>query len=432
MTSREWDGLSLLDGETIQVVGSDAGPECLVVPRPVAHTVAVLVRVPVGSRVERPDARGAAHLLEHLFLRGTAKMPGMELTKWIDTLGGVLSPFTTRELTALLVQVPSGNWEAGLDLLLDMALTPGFTSSDVEAERSVVLEELRSTRARPEQLVYDGLHAAELEGTGLDQTVIGDEAEVRALTYETLSALHHNHYTNPRSWHVVAVGDVEGKTVAEAVARHLGRDHIAPAMAGAAEGIPTDHRLQPARTERPSHWRWEGDYPYSYVGLGIKVAGLDDRSSMAWRIVDTVLGRGLSSRMVARIRDRLGWAYDVYSMYEPYSDAGLLTAFAAVAPERTDDALGEMRHLVASLGDPGIREDEFDRAATRLDGEARTSADNPPALCTEIAGLLGARSRAGHMAAAPLFGNRATLAEAREVVSWVAAQEWSSVVVQAR
>ena len=144
-------------------------------------TVSLGVWVGSGSRVEGPGLEGGAHFIEHLLFKGTKKRTAAALAKEIDAIGGHLDAFTSREYTAFYLNLLVDHVERGMEILADILLSSTFPAAEVERERRVILEEIRSAEDNPEDCVYELLVQGLWGGNALGRPILGGPASVGAV-----------------------------------------------------------------------------------------------------------------------------------------------------------------------------------------------------------------------------------------------------------
>src|SRR5688572_32825042 len=134
---------------------------------PGARSVAVGAWVGVGSRDEAADVRGATHFLEHLRFKGTQSRSAMDIAEVFDAVGGDLNAFTTKELTCFHARTLPEDLAMSIDVIADMLQRSTLVQADVEAERSVVIEEIAMHEDTPDDIVFDVFHEAMWPGDPL-------------------------------------------------------------------------------------------------------------------------------------------------------------------------------------------------------------------------------------------------------------------------
>src|SRR2546429_6951709 len=169
-----------------------------------AGSVAVGVGVESGSRQERGARLGIPHLIEHLVFRGTETRTAEAIARTMDSVGGQMDAFTTKEHTCFYVQVLDEHLPLAVDLLTDILLHPVFDAEELEREKSVVLQEIKMVEDTPDDLIHD-LFAAQLwEGHPLGRPILGTREAVNG--YDRAAVLSHfgAEYVPPRIMIAVA------------------------------------------------------------------------------------------------------------------------------------------------------------------------------------------------------------------------------------
>lgn len=137
------------------------------------ESLALGVWVGVGARDERPEEAGCSHFLEHLLFKGTDQRSAREIAEAIDSVGGDMNAFTTKELTAFYVRLLAERADVGLDVLSDILSRPALGAEDVEAERQVILDEILMHADEPADVAVEALFAAMFPGHPLGRPVLG-------------------------------------------------------------------------------------------------------------------------------------------------------------------------------------------------------------------------------------------------------------------
>ncbi|HZE01439.1 MAG TPA: pitrilysin family protein, partial [Pseudonocardiaceae bacterium] len=186
-----------------------------------SRSAAVGMWVAVGSRDEPAAVAGAAHYLEHLLFKGTARRSAAAIADEIDAVGGELNAFTTRDCTCYHAQVLDCDLELAIDLVCDVLGDALLNPADVETERGVVLEEIAMRDDDPEELLHDEFCAALFGSHPLGRPVLGTEESVSAMSREALYRFYRRLYT-PERMVLAAAGNVTHSAVLASVVRSFG------------------------------------------------------------------------------------------------------------------------------------------------------------------------------------------------------------------
>jgi len=328
--------------------------------------------VGVGAREEPPEWNGASHFLEHLLFKGTDRRSAQEIAEAIESIGGDMNAFTAQELTAFTVRVPDDAVELAIGILTDIMWSPSLRLDEVEAERQVILEEIRMRDDTPDDLVHDLFSSALFPGHVLGREVLGTRESITTMPREAISDYHATRYV-PGEVVVAAAGNVDHDRIVELVAaRTPGDVREAPRIPIGSLPAPQPFAVLDRATEQAN------------VVIGVRGIARDDPDRYAFTVVDHAFGGGMSSRLFREIRERRGLAYAVYSYRAAYRETGVFAAYVGTAPEHVDEVLdlvtGELDDLVAN----GLSEHELAGSKGNLLGSMALSLESSAARMHRI------------------------------------------------
>jgi predicted Zn-dependent peptidase len=352
------------DGGTVRRTLLPSGLRVVTEEIPGSRSAAVGMWVAVGSRDERPPVAGAAHYLEHLLFKGTARRSAAQIAEEIDTVGGELNAFTAKDHTCYYAHVLDTDLELGLDLVCDVLADARLDPADIDLERGVVLEEIAIRDDDPEDLLHDEFTAALLGSHPLGRPVLGTEESVSALRRPALHRFYRRRYTAERMVLAVA-GNIAHHDVLAALHRSFGHR-----LGGDAE--PSAPRWGPARRVRlPGARRLSlrtDDSEQAHLMLGVRGIDRHDERRHVLGVLDAALGGGMSSRLFQQVREQRGLAYSVFSETSCYADTGTLSIYAGCGPERLGEVAAVIREVLAAIAADGLTDAELARGKGQLRG----------------------------------------------------------------
>src|SRR5688572_5893745 len=181
---------------------------------PSVRSVALGVWVRRASVHERRDEMGVSHFLEHLVFKGTERRTARELALSLESLGGSLDAYTSREHTSYQARVLDEHLPEALDVLADLSLSPALREEDLALEREVVLEEISTVEDTPDDLVFE-LHSERLwKNHPYGHSILGTRETVGSASSERLRAIHQSRYVGSNLV-VAAAGNVRHRDVVE-------------------------------------------------------------------------------------------------------------------------------------------------------------------------------------------------------------------------
>ncbi|MEZ5585198.1 MAG: pitrilysin family protein [Candidatus Competibacteraceae bacterium] len=315
-----------------------------------------------GVRHQRPETNGYAHLLEHLLFKGAGTLNALDLAHRLDQFGGQVNAQTGRELTAFYGLVPSDDVANLLDLLIHMLLTPRFDDTDVEMERSVVMQEMACVAADPAQAVEEYAIGRAWAKHPLGWPLLGEpsvieQAQSASLRTYLAELLRGNRLV------VVAVGRVK-HAVLEAVCR-------LPSHLPAGDAPET---IAPIFS--PGSWTEHYPYTQSHCHWLLPVPAPSDSGYPALLVANHLLGGGTASRLFQKLRVAHGLSYDVQTRLEFYSDTGLWQIGAVCDPIRAEQCRQIVSETLQQLLDEGPTEQELSGAKRHLSANLILEQDN--------------------------------------------------------
>ena len=175
---------------------------------PHVRSVAVGVWVETGSRYEVEARGGVSHLIEHLVFKGTATRSAEVIARTMDSVGGQMDAFTTKEHTCFYVQVLDEHLGLAVDLLTDILMRPLFSAEDIEKEKSVVLQEIKMVEDTPDDLIHDLFAERVWAEHPLGRPILGLWDHVKGFSRETILSHFQEEYV-PGRITVAVAGHVE-------------------------------------------------------------------------------------------------------------------------------------------------------------------------------------------------------------------------------
>ena len=331
----------------------DNGLRILTTAMPHTRSVSVGFYLGVGSRYEGDGEEGASHFIEHMLFKGTERRPTpAAIATEIEGRGGVFNGHTGREMTHYWAKVARPHLNVALDVLSDMLLHALFTPQELERERRIIIEEMSMTFDQPDSLISLLINETSWPDHPLGRDIAGSKASVAALRREQLLAFKARHYS-PQSTVVSVAGDLEHEAVVDRLASLLG-DWNGPS--------PHDFQPAPPPPDKPRLALRFKDIEQAYLIL--RVPGLPhhhpDRFVLA--LLNAILGEGMSSRLFLEVRERLGLAYAIDSSVAFLSDTGVMEAYAALEPSRTEATIRVILREWRRLREEPVPDEELQRA----------------------------------------------------------------------
>ena len=353
-----------------------SGPRVISARIPGARSVSVAAYVLAGSRLETAEQTGVAHFMEHITFKGTERYPTTRsISEAIEGVGGSFNAATDRESTVYWVRVPRREASRGIDVVGELIVRPKLDTKEIEGERSVIIEEIRSYLDDPSEYCQTLFQVA-LFGEGpLGREICGDEAGIRALPGATIRDFWRSAY-RPANTVLAVAGD-------------LGHDEVvdmAAAAFGSGNGAVPGFLPAPPLPAGPRVMLGKRDTTQAQLAIGVPALRRDHPDSWTLAVLNGVLGDGMSSRLFLSVREELGLAYDVSSGLVDYADAGALEISAGVDPEQLPAAIDAILAELVRLRDEPVGAEELEKAKRYLAGGLELRMDETRHVASWIGG----------------------------------------------
>ncbi|MBW2512007.1 MAG: insulinase family protein [Deltaproteobacteria bacterium] len=340
---------------------------------PGCHSVSLGVWVNNGSRHEPVALNGISHFVEHMLFKGTDRRTAQSVAREVDSVGGLLNGFTSREFSCYFVKILAEKLPMAVDLLGDMICHSRFSPDDIEKERRVILQEIAMIEDSPEDLIHDQFTHAFWAGHTLGMPVIGTQDTVGDVDRQQLLEFMEARYVG-QNLCVVAAGCVDHEQLVRLVEASFGDRPVS--------GVKQED-ITPVVGRKVEVTRRELEQ--AQVCLGVEGLPQNHPDRYATYLLNTILGGNMSSRLFQKVREELGLAYSVYSYHHNHSDSGAFIIYAGVAAEEAPlvtrtilDEMTRMRHAM-------VTPDELQSAKDFLKGSMLLSMESTDNRMTRLA-----------------------------------------------
>ncbi len=295
----------------------------------------------VGSRYEPAPIAGVSHFLEHMLFKGTEQRPDpMAISEEIESVGGLLNAATGRESTSYWCKVPSTHFALAFDVLADMLRNSTFDANEMDKERHVIIEEIRSIQDVPEDLVHDLLDQQVWGDDPVGREIAGSEETVSTMSRDEMVDFWSRNYS-PERLVVAAGGDVRHDEVVALTERYFGD------LRPAGEVDRFERVVVSQDTKRVQVI--ERDTEQAHVCVGFPALSYHDERRFAQSTIEAILSAGMSSRLFQEIRERRGLVYSVYGYFRGYEDVGQGVVYAGTDVDRVGETIeaivGELQKI---------------------------------------------------------------------------------------
>jgi len=336
-----------------------------------ASTVAIHLWAGVGGRDEAMGERGFSHFAEHMLFKGTATRPRGFVDTEVEAVGGRTNAGTSNDYTFYYVLLPAARAVSGISLMADMVLNSVFDPAELGREREVVFEEVRLNEDNPRSSLGRQLYNLLYQGHPYGRPVLGDVADLRAATQETLRGYYARHYV-PDNMTLVVVGPVDPAAIRAAVVAAFG---VRPSSGYSRQAIPPPVPLDGVRArsvERPER--------QTQLGLAWLAPPLGHPDMAAVDVLSHILGGSRSSRLNQALRERARLVSSIGGWYAALQGAGALGVTAQLEGSDQDAVEKGIMTEIERIQSEGVTAEELARAITASEAEREFSRETVEGL----------------------------------------------------
>jgi predicted Zn-dependent peptidase len=358
----------------IETAELDNGLRIVTETMPSVRSVSIGIWIGTGSRVEQGAENGLSHFIEHMVFKGTENRSAEDIARAVDSIGGGLDAFTSKELVSFNTKVLDEHLPIALDVLSDMVLNPLFREDDIEKEKGVILEEIKSEADQPEFVLHEMFISNFWKGHGLGKPILGTRETVKQYTPAMLQDFYNRNYL-PKNILITAAGSLNHRQLVALVKDRF--DDLRERGELPVSNAPV--------SSAPILLRNKESLEQVHITLGVPAYPLAHERRFPLYILNTVLGGGMSSRLFQNIREKLGLVYAVYSELNLFSDTGCLSIYAGTGIDSARQVVTSIMQEIVDLKNNLIGEEELRRAKDHLKGSLMLSLESTSSRMSNLA-----------------------------------------------
>lgn len=341
---------------------------------PHVRSVSVGFWIGSGSRDETPEVNGISHFIEHMLFKGTATRSAEDIARSVDSIGGNLDAFTSKELVCYNTKVLDEHLGRIFALLADLILRPAFREEDIAREKGVILEEIKMDSDNPDYLANEIFCSNFWKGNSLGRAILGTPSSVNNLNQNVISSYYKSVYT-PENLVITAAGNLKHQALVNLAAQEF--ESLPPVGVAPKSASP--------QTNASINLRSKKELEQVHLIMGVPCYPVAHEKRFACYLLNTLLGGGMSSRLFQNIRERQGLAYSVYSDLSNYRDTGCLSVYAGTSLESARKVVDSVLKEFQELKQNRVEEEELRRAKDHLKGSLMLSLESTSSRMSNLA-----------------------------------------------
>ena len=317
------------------------------------------IMLDIGSRDERPDQQGLAHFWEHMAFKGTKKRKSFHIINRLETVGGELNAYTTKEKVCFHASVLTAHFEKATDLLADIAFHSIFPEKQLERERGVILEEMAMYYDSPEDAIQDDFDAVVFQNHPLGTNILGTPDTVGAFSREHLQQFIADNFDTSRIV-FASVSNEPFKRVIRVAEKYF-RDIPGRSTAR--------HRTAPAQYV-PQRTTVSRPITQAQCALGRPAYSLNDPNRLPFfMLVNLLGGQGMNSRLNLNLREKQGLVYSIDASFTPFLDTGFLGIYFGTDPKKVERSHALILKELQALRDKPLTANQLHQTKEQLCGQ---------------------------------------------------------------
>lgn len=333
-----------------------------------------------GTRYEQGFHSGIAHFTEHTLFKGTEHKSSSVINGYLDRLGGELNAYTTKEEIVLHATILKEDLSKASSLLMEIATEATFPDNEVNTERGVVIDEIKSYKDSPSEDVYDRFEEKLFRGHSLSMPILGTPQSVRATSAEELRRFYKEKFV-PESMVFTIVADIDEKRMEADLLRTFDKFFSGSGMVSGELTRPESVTLDNVFDEVINKRNHEAN---AVIG-GYAPSLYEEKERIATSLMSNILGGpAMNSILNDILREKHGWVYGVESSYTQYSDTGIMAISLGCERENTEKCIDAVRREISKFQDNALTDRKLRAAKKQFLGQIAISSDNGESQCLSM------------------------------------------------
>jgi predicted Zn-dependent peptidase len=340
------------------------------------RSITLGVWIDVGSRDEDEKENGISHFIEHMLFKGTKKRSTKEIALALESLGGTLNAFTSRENTCLYAKVLDEHLEIALDVLSDLLLNPLFNPYDLKKEKKVIAEEIKELDDLPSEVAFDLFMKAMWGDHPFGKPVIGEIKTIQKFERGQLLDFMREKYVSPKIV-IAACGNLSHRRLVKLVENKFKPDEHISKRKG--EIPPLKFMSQKVAKRRKS--------AQTHIYIGFQGFSFKHPKRYSALLLSNILGGGMSSRLFQNLRDKLGMVYTVHTFFDSFKDKGIFGVYLATDRKQVLPAVEQVLRELRRIKKEELKRKELEDAKYQLKGNMILGAESTSTRMNRLARL---------------------------------------------
>lgn len=327
-----------------------------------------------GSRDEMENEHGMAHFIEHVIFKGTKKRKTYHILSRIDDVGGELNAYTAKEETCIYASFLKQDFDRAIELLHDITFNSTFPAKEIEKEKEVIIDEINSYKDNPSDLIIDDFEELVFQDDPMGRNILGTPETLEKFGRNDIENFMHNNYHTDQMV-ICSVGQIDPTRLFKIVSKYFG-SVVSNLRTGERKTILPYH---PQKLEKKM------DTFQSHIAIGNVAYDLNSPNRPGLLLLNNILGGpGMNSRLNMSLREKNGIAYNIESIYSPYSGTGVFSIYYGTDEENINRSLNIVSRELKRLRQKPLGVLQLHNAQRQLKGQITIASDNKENLMLSI------------------------------------------------
>lgn len=329
-----------------------------------SRSVSIGVWVLTGTRDEAEEDIGLSHFVEHLVFKGTKTRTAYQIAKSLESLGGDLNAYTTREYTNYHCLVLKEDCKIGLEILADLVCNMDLSKKDFDLEKKVILQEIAMSDDSPEDLIYDYFFENVYKGHPLGRQILGKSDTIAKMTQKRVDQFYKHFY--------------QGKNLIISAAGPIDHDQF---VIQCQKLFRTRKKFTAKVRRRAPRWKaarkiYQKDLEQTHILLGLPATSFQDKYRFEAFILNSLLGGGMTSKLYQAVRERQGLAYTIFSSINTNIDSANISVYAGTDGSNVKRVIGIVAKELRKIKRNGFKKSDLDLFKIQVRGQLLMGSDD--------------------------------------------------------
>ena len=331
--------------------------------RPISHCG---IMINAGTRDELDDEKGLAHFIEHAIFKGTKKRRAYHILNRLDSVGGEIDAYTTKENTCLYTTFLSEYYDRSIELISDVILNSTFPANELEKEKEVVIDEINSYLDSPSEQIYDDFESIIFKDHALGTPILGTKESVRTFNKVKIEGFINRLY-KAENMVFSSVGNITSKSLKKKLEKHFenlpnGKGYL---KRTGFSGVSSTINREKKETFQ------------THCIMGRQLIGSDNAKKIPFSLLNNILGGpAMNSILNLKVREKYGYTYNIESNYSVYSDNGLFSIYLASDPKYITRCVSAIDKELKNLSKKQLSSSKLSLSQQQLKGQISISRES--------------------------------------------------------